>query len=125
MTKKTSTYAVEWRYRANKGRKAERFGPYMLQAELVQVYETPKGQKREEKVQLGTISVEEINETAQRHTFWVITEAALLPLDLDAASTDQISAELSRVVPVPSEGEVANFKNRLGELARARRRAQK
>jgi len=125
MTKDTSTYTVEWRYRANKGRKAERYGPYMLQAELIQVYEDPKRQKREKKVQLGTISVEEINEIAQRHTFWVIAEAALLPLDLDAETAERISAELSRVVPPPSEGEVTNFKNRVGELARARRRAQK
>ncbi|MGZ7169441.1 MAG: hypothetical protein ACXVI5_07760 [Halobacteriota archaeon] len=125
MTKNTSIYTVEWRYRANKGHKAERFGPYMLQAELIQVHEDPEGQKREKKVQLGAISVEAINEIAQRHTFWVITEAALLPLDLDAEITEQISAELSRVVPLPSEGEVTNFKNRLDESARARRRAQK
>ncbi len=60
MTSNTPTYAVQWNYRANKGRKAERLGPYMLQAELVQSYESPEGQKREKKMQLGVISLEAI-----------------------------------------------------------------
>ncbi len=125
MAPNTPTYAVEWSYRANKGRKAERLGPYMLQAELVQSYEDPEGRKREKKIQLGVISLEAINEVAQRHAFWVITEAALLPLDLDTETTERISAELSRVVPLPSEGEITDFRNTLDALTRALRRAQK
>ncbi len=119
------TYTVEWHYRANKGRKAERLGPYMLQAELVQRYEDPQGQQREKRVPLGVISVESISDVAQRHVFWVITEAALMPLDLDDETIERISAELSRVVPLPSEGEVTDFRNTLEALRRAMRRAQK
>ncbi len=125
MVTNTPTYAVDWSYRANKGRKAERLGPYMLQAELVQLCEDSESQKREKRIQLGVISLEAINEVAQRHTFWVITEAALLPLDLDAETTERISVELSRVVPLPSEEEITDFKNTLDALARAIRRAQK
>ncbi|MGZ4949092.1 MAG: hypothetical protein ACXV5D_08635 [Halobacteriota archaeon] len=121
----TPTYTVEWNYRANERHKAERLGPYMLQAELIQRYEDPDGQKREKKIQLGVISVEAISEVAQRHVFWVITDAALLPLDLDAETLERISAELSRVVPLPSEGEVSDFRNILEALRRAVRRAQK
>ncbi len=103
------TYTVEWRYRENKGRKAERLGPYILRAELVQRYED-RSQTREKRIQLGVISVEAIDDVSQRHAFWVITEAALIPLDLDAETTEQISAELSRVVPLPSEGEIVDLK---------------
>ncbi len=105
------TYAVEWRYRENKGRKAERLGPYMLRAELVQQCEDSR-HTRERRIHLGVISVEAIHEVSQRHAFWAITEAALLPLDLDAETTDQVSAELSRVVPPPSEGDIVNVKKR-------------
>jgi len=118
------TYTVEWNYRANKGRKADRLGPYMLQAELVRSYSDPEGRVREERIQLGVVSLEAINEVAHRHTFWVITEAALQPLDLDAATSERISAELSRVVPLPSEGEMIDYKNMLAALARALRKAQ-
>ncbi len=105
-------YSVEWNYRENKGRKAERLGPYMLRAELVQRCED-NNLKREERIPLGVISVEAINEVSQRHAFWVITEAALLPLDLDVEITEQISAELSRIVPPPSEEEVVDLKKHI------------
>ncbi len=120
----TPEYTIEWKYRANRGRKAERLGPYMLQAELIQRCEDPEGREREKRMQLGIISVEAISEVAQRHTFWVITEAALVPLDLDAETTERISAELSRVVPLPSEGEVTDFKDRLDVVRRALRGAR-
>ncbi len=102
-------YTIQWIYRENKGRKAERLGPYMLRAELVQHCED-SSHRHEKRIQLGAISVEAINDVSQRHAFWVITEAALLPLNLDPKTTEQISAELSRIVPPPREGEIIDIK---------------
>jgi hypothetical protein len=116
------TYAVEWKYRTNDGCKADRFGPYMLQAELVLSYVGPEGQPRNDSVQLGVVSLECINEVSHRHAFWVITEAALQALELDAETYERISAELSRVVPLPSEGEITDYKNALDALSRALRK---
>jgi len=118
----TPTYAVEWNYRPNDGSKADRFGPCMLQAELVRSRVDPQGQKRIDKVQLGVVSLECINEVAHRHAFWVITEAALHALELDTATNELICGELSRIVPLPSEGEIRDYKNTLEALSRALRK---
>jgi hypothetical protein len=116
------TYAVEWDYRPNNGNKADRFGPCMLQAQLVRSCVDPQGQKQIDKVQLGVVSLECINEVSHRHAFWVITEAALNALELDTATDELISGELSRVVPLPSEGEIRDYRNTLDALSRALRK---
>jgi len=116
------TYVVEWKYHANEGCKADRFGPYMLQAQLVLLYAGLEGQARSNTVQLGVVSLECINEVQHRHAFWVITEAALQALELDTETHERISAELSRVVPLPSEGEITDYKRTLDALSRALRK---
>jgi len=116
------TYAVEWKYRTNNGCKADRFGPYMLQAQLVLLYAGLEGQARSDTVQLGVVSLECINEVSHRHAFWVITEAALQALELDTETHERISAELSCVVPLPSEGEITDYQSTLDTLSRALRK---
>jgi hypothetical protein len=116
------TYAVKWKYCTNTGCKADRFGPYMLQAQLVLLYAGLEGQARSDTVQLGVVSLECINEVSHRHAFWVITEAALQALNLDTETHEWISAELSCVVPLPSEGEIADCKSTLDALSRALRK---
>jgi hypothetical protein len=73
-------------------------------------------------VPLGVISVELMNEVSHRHAFWVITEAALDSLELETETREQISAELSKVVPLPSEGEVIDHKNKFNTLSRTLRK---
>ena len=107
------TYAVQWNYLANDGRKADRYGPYMLQAEILRSFVDSRGLAQRDKVQLGVVSLEWINEVPHRHAFWVITEAALESLELETEMRERISAELSKVVPLPSEGEVIRHKNKL------------
>jgi len=115
-------YVVEWTYRPNSGCRADRLGPSMLQAELVRSYFDSSGQQRKDRVQLGVVSLERITEVAHRHAFWVITEAALESLELDIQTRERISAELSKVVPLPSEGEIIDYKSRLDALSRALRK---
>ena len=115
-------YVAEWTYRPNNGCRADRFGPCMLQAELVRSYFDSHGQQREDRVQLGVVSLECITEVSHRHAFWVITEAALESLELDTQTRERISAELSKVVPLPSEGEITDYRNTLGALSRALRK---
>lgn len=122
MKMRTPTYTVQWNYRANRGRKAERYGPYMLQAEIVRSFTDARGEVREDAVQLGVVSIECISEASHRHAFWVITEAALESLGLDATTRERVSAELSTVVPLPSEGEIEDCKNTLDALSRALRK---
>jgi hypothetical protein len=107
------TYAVQWNYLANDGRKADRYGPYMLQAEILRSFVDSQGLAQRDIVQLGVVSLEWINEVPHRHAFWVITEAALESLELETEMRERISAELSKVVPLPSEGEVISHKNKL------------
>ena len=116
------TYTVQWNYLANDGRKAERYGPYMLQASIVRSLVYSHGLTQNDIVPLGLISVELINEVSHRHTFWVITEAALDPLGLKTETREQISAELSKIVPLPSEGEIADNKNKFNSLPRTLRK---
>jgi len=116
------TCAVEWKYRTNDGCKADRFGPYLLQAELATSYPDLEGSARNDRVRLGVVSLECINDVTHRHAFWVITEAALQALELDRETQDRISAELSCVVPLPSEGEIINYKSALDALSRALRK---
>jgi hypothetical protein len=116
------TYTVKWNYRANDGCKADRYGPYMLQAEILRSFVEPQGRAREDVVQLGVVSIACINEVSHRHAFWVITEAALESLELDTKTSERISSELSGVVPLPSEGEIIDYKNTLNALSRALRK---
>jgi len=118
----TTGYVAEWIYRPNKGCRADRFGPCMLQAELVRSYFDSHGQQRKDRVRLGVVSLECITEVPHRHAFWVITEAALESLELDTQTRERISAELSKVVPLPSEGEISDYKNTLDALSRALRK---
>jgi hypothetical protein len=115
-------YVVEWTYHPNTGCRADRFGPCMLQAELVRSYFDSQGQQSTDSVQLGVVSLECISEVSHRHAFWVITEAALESLELDTETRERISAELSRVVPLPSEGEITDHMNTLDALSRALRK---
>ncbi len=115
-------YSVQWTYLANDGRKAERYGPYMLQASMVRSFVNSHGLAQNDIVPLGLISVELINEVSHRHAFWVITEAALDSLGLNTEIREQISAELSKIVPLPSEGEIADHKNRFNSLSRTLRK---
>ncbi|MGZ4863551.1 MAG: hypothetical protein ACXV5H_04280 [Halobacteriota archaeon] len=119
---RASTYTVQWKYLANDGRKAERYGPYILQANIVRSLVNPHSLTQRDVVPLGVISVELINEVSHRHAFWVITEAALDSLDLETETREQISAELSKVVPLPSEGEVIDYKNKFHTLSRTLRK---
>jgi len=117
---KAPHFTVEWKYRANDGSKADRFGPYMLQALLVCSREDPNAGN--DVVQLGVVSLECINEVSHRHAFWVISEAALQALELDLETHERISAQLSRVVPLPSEGEIADYKSAFDARSRAFRK---
>jgi hypothetical protein len=94
----------------------------MLQAQLVLSYAGLEGQARSDTVQLGVVSLECINEVSHRHAFWVITEAALQAFELDIETHERISAELSCVVPLPSEGEITDYKSTLDTRARALRK---
>jgi hypothetical protein len=116
------TYTVQWNYRANSGRKARRYGPYMLQAEIVRSFSNARGEVRKDVTQLGVVSIECITEVSHRHAFWVITEAALESLGLDSRTQERVSAELSTVVPLPSEGEIAECKDTLDSLSRVLRK---
>ncbi|MGA3359865.1 MAG: hypothetical protein ABSC87_06630 [Halobacteriota archaeon] len=116
------TYAVQWNYLANEGRKADRYGPYMLQAGILRSFVDPRGLAHRDIVQLGVVSLERINEVSHRHAFWVITEAALESLELETETRERISAELSKVVPLPSEGEIISHKNKLSALSRPLRK---
>jgi hypothetical protein len=118
----TSTHTVQWNYLANNGRKAERYGPYMLQADIVSSFVDSRGLAQRETVPLGVVSVELINEVAHRHAFWVISEAALDSLELEKETRECICAELSKVVPLPSESEIANHKNRFNTLSGTQRK---
>jgi hypothetical protein len=117
-----STYTVQWKFLANDGRKAERYGPYMLQASFERSFVNSRNLAQREIVPLGVISVELINEVSHRHAFWVITEAALDSLELETETREQISAELSKVVPLPSESEISNHKNKFNTPSRTLRR---
>jgi hypothetical protein len=119
---RASTCTVQWDYLANDGRKAERFGPYMLQASIVWAIVNSHGLAQKDIVPLGLISVELINEVSHRHVFWVITEAALDSLGLKIETRERISAELSKIVPLPSEGEIADHKNTFTSLFRTLRK---
>src|SRR5674476_1371619 len=79
----TSTNTVRWNYLANDGRKAERYGPYLLQADIERSFVDSRGLAQREVVPLGVVSVELINEVAHRHAFWVISKAALDSLELE------------------------------------------
>lgn len=116
-----STYTVQWNYLANDGRKAERYGPYLLQASLVRSFFNSHSLTQGDVIPLGVISVELINEVSHRHAFWVITEAALDSLELETETRERISAELSKVVPLPSEGEIIDHKNKHNTLSRTLR----
>jgi len=116
------TYKVQWNYHANSGRKAARYGPYMLQGEILRSFANARGEVEEDVVQLGVVSIECISEASHRHAFWVITAAALESLRLDPRTRERIDAELSTVVPLPTEGEIADCKNALGALSGALRR---
>jgi hypothetical protein len=94
----------------------------MLQASIVRSLVNSHGLAQNDIVPLGLISVELINEVSHRHTFWVITEAALDSLGLKTETREQISAELSKIVPLPSEGEIAGHKNKFDSLSRALRK---
>jgi hypothetical protein len=115
-------YTVEWKYRANEGSKADRFGPYLLQAMLTRSCPGLAGKTKYDTFRLGVVSLECINEVSHRHAFWVITEAALQALALDTEMYERISAELSRVVPLPSEGEIIDYRSALDALSRALRK---
>ena len=119
---RTSPYTVQWNYLANTGRKAQRYGPYMLKAGLVRSFFDSHGLAQRETVPLGVISIELINEVSHRHAFWVITEAALDSLELEKEMRERISAELSKVVPLPSEGEIIDQKNKFNTLSRTLRK---
>ncbi|MGA7075501.1 MAG: hypothetical protein WBZ42_03000, partial [Halobacteriota archaeon] len=86
------TYTVQWNYRANDGYQANRYGPYMLQAEIVRSFVDSQGRARKDMIQLGVVSIECINEVSHRHAFWVITEAALESLEIDTETRERISA---------------------------------
>ena len=118
---RASTYTVQWNYLANDGRKAERYGPYLLQASLVRSFVNSYSLTQRDTISLGVISVELINEVSHRHAFWVITEAALDSLELETETRERISAELSKVVPLPSEGEIIDHKNKYNMLSRTLR----
>jgi len=118
---RASTYTVQWNYLANDGRKAERYGPYLLQASLVRSFVNSHSLTQGDVIPLGVISVELINEVSHRHAFWVITEAALDSLELETETRERISAELSKVVPLPSEGEIIDHKNKYNTLSRTLR----
>src|SRR5674476_608547 len=98
---RASPYTVQWNYLANDGRKAERYGPYMLQASIVRSFVNSPSLAQRDIVPLGVISVELINEVSHRHAFWIITEAALDSLKLEKEMRERICAELSKVVPLP------------------------
>jgi len=118
---RASTYTVQWNYLANDGRKAERYGPYLLQASLVRSFVNSHSLTQGDVIPLGVISVELINEVSHRHAFWVISEAALDSLELETETRERISAELSKVVPLPSEGEIIDHKNKYNTLSRTLR----
>src|SRR5674476_1702498 len=69
----TSTNTVRWNYLANDGRKAERYGPYLLQADIERSFVDSRGLAQREVVPLGVVSVELINEVAHRHAFWAVS----------------------------------------------------
>jgi hypothetical protein len=94
----------------------------MLQAEIVRSFVDSQGRARKDMIQLGVVSIECINEVSHRHAFWVITEAALESLEIDTKTRERISAELSRVVPLPSEGEIIDYRNALDTLSRTLRK---
>lgn len=119
---RTSTTTVRWNYLANDGRKAERYGPYLLQADIERSFVDSRGLAQREVVPLGVVSVELINEVAHRHAFWVISEAALDSLELEKETRECICAELSKVVPLPSESEIADHKNKFNALSRTLRK---
>ncbi|MGZ5540045.1 MAG: hypothetical protein ACXW02_08040 [Halobacteriota archaeon] len=119
---RASPYTVQWNYLANDGRKAERYGPYMLQASIVRSFVNSHSLAQRDIVPLGVISVELINEVSHRHAFWVITEAALDSLELEKEMRERISAELSKVVPLPSESEISNHKKKFNTLSRTLRK---
>jgi hypothetical protein len=118
----TATNTVRWNYLANDGRKEERYGPYLLQAEIERSFVDSRGLVQREIVQLGVVSMELINEVAHRHAFWVISEAALDSIELEKETRECICAELSKVVPLPSESEIANHKNKFNMLSRTLRK---
>ena len=115
---RASPYTVQWNYLANDGRKAERYGPYMLQASIVRSFDNSLSLAHRDIVPLGVISVELINEVSHRHAFWVITEAALDSLELEKEMRERICAELSKVVPLPRESEISNHKNKFDTPSR-------
>jgi hypothetical protein len=119
---RASPYTVQWNYLANDGRKAERYGPYMLQASIVRSFDNSLSLAHRDIVPLGVISVELINEVSHRHAFWVITEAALDSLELEKEMRERICAELSKVVPLPRESEISNHKNKFDTPSRTLRR---
>jgi hypothetical protein len=119
---RTSTHTVQWNYLANKGRKAERYGPYLLQAEIEHSFVDSRGMAQREIIPLGVVSVELINEVAHQHAFWVISEAALDALELEKETRECICAELSKVVPLPSESDITNHKNKFNTLSRTLRK---
>jgi hypothetical protein len=94
----------------------------MLQASIVRAFVNSHGLAQKDIVPLGLISVELINEVSHRHVFWVITEAALDSLGLKIETRERISAELSKIVPLPSEGEIADHKNTFTSLFRTLRK---
>src|SRR5674536_384770 len=55
---RTSTNTVRWNYLANDGRKAERYGPYLLQADIERSFVDSRGLAQREVVPLGVVSVE-------------------------------------------------------------------
>lgn len=94
----------------------------MLQASFVRSFVNSHNLAQREIVPLGVISVELINAVSHRHAFWVITEAALDSLELETETREQISAELSKVVPLPRESEISNHKNKFNTPSRTLRR---
>jgi hypothetical protein len=94
----------------------------MLQGIILRSFVNERGEAEADIVQLGVVSIECISEASHRHAFWVITEAALESLGLDARTRERIDAELSTVVPLPTEGEIVDCKNAVGALSGALRR---
>ena len=90
----------------------------MLQASIVRSFVNSHSLAQRDRVPLGVISVELINEVSHRHAFWVITEAALDSLELEKEMRERICAELSKVVPLPRESEISNHKNKFDTPSR-------
>ncbi|MGZ4930401.1 MAG: hypothetical protein ACXVI3_06295 [Halobacteriota archaeon] len=118
MTKgaRVSWYSISVEYKPIPPEQQAARGEWYLQATLIHEYGDTPNALQTEITPLGRIDFDALSSVEQRTAFWAITDEALDRLGLEGETRNQITAELTLVVRLPTDDMVKRPRIGLGAL---------